>query len=279
MDMTVDEKAYYPDRAAVAVKQCSDNGENHLANPDPILLAGSLVMSGAGKAVVLAVGKSTIKETELTQDQLKMDAENTPLMKKLSVLAAIVSKYAYILAAVAFALFTVFWLCMNLFSDQSLVSNESLHGLLANLQIAVALLIVCVPEGMPLAISLAVAFSTENLKNEHLLIKNTEALEISGTLIDVMTGKTATLTEGDMRVGSLYIGNAMQDTSNLELNHELMKVFQSCLLLNTEARMEMGDDDHKYVPRGSPVEVGLLRFLIDQEVPVQEQLVERERLY
>ena len=192
-----------------------------------------------------------------------MDPEDTPLMKKLGILASIVGKWAYIMAAVAFALFTVFWLCMNLFSDQSLVSNDSLHGLLKNLQIAIALLIVCVPEGMPLAISLAVAFSTENLKNEHLLIKNTEALEISGTLIDVMTGKTATLTEGDMRVGSLYIGNGMQDTSNLELNHELNKVFQNCLLLNTEARMEMGDDDVKYTPQGSPVEVGLLRFLIE----------------
>lgn len=192
-----------------------------------------------------------------------MDPEDTPLMKKLGILASIVGKWAYIMAAAAFALFTVFWLCMNLFSDQSLVSNDSLHGLLKNLQIAIALLIVCVPEGMPLAISLAVAFSTENLKNEHLLIKNTEALEISGTLIDVMTGKTATLTEGDMRVGSLYIGNSMQDTSNLELNHELNKVFQNCLLLNTEARMEMGDDDVKYTPQGSPVEVGLLRFLIE----------------
>jgi len=279
MDMTVDEKMYYPDRANLAVKQCSDNGENHLANPDPILLAGSLVRTGGGKAVVLAVGKRTLKETELSPDQLKMDAEDTPLMKKLGTLAAIVGKWAYIMAALAFALFTVFWLCMNLFSDQSLVSNESLHGLLKNLQIAIALLIVCVPEGMPLAISLAVAFSTENLKNEQLLIKNTEALEISGTLIDVMTGKTATLTEGEMRVGSLYIGNAMQDTSNPELNHELMKVFQNCLLLNTEARMEMGDDDHKYTPKGSPVEVGLLKFLIEQEVPVQDQLVERERMY
>ena len=94
-----------------------------------------------------------------------------------------------------------------------------------------------------------------------------------------MTGKTATLTEGDMRVGSLYIGNSMQDTSNLELNHELNKVFQNCLLLNTEARMEMGDDDVKYTPQGSPVEVGLLRFLIEQEVPVQDALVDRERNY
>jgi hypothetical protein len=41
--------------------------------------------------------------------------------------------------------------------------------------------------------------------------------------------------------------------------------------------MEMGDDDHKYIPAGSPVEVGLLKFLIENDLPVQEKLVERER--
>ena len=208
--MTVDEKLYYPDKHEYATKQCSYAGENHLDNPDPILLSGSLIMTGNGKAVVMAVGKNTLRETEMTKGMLKMDAEETPLMKKLGVLAAIVGKWAYIMAALAFVLFTIFWFCNILFGTHaSLVSSASLLGLLKNLQIAVALLIVCVPEGMPLAISLAVAFSTDNLKNEFLLIKNTEALEISGTLIDVMTGKTATLTEGDMHVGSLYIGNAM----------------------------------------------------------------------
>ena len=193
-------------------------------------------------------------------------------------MAKIVEKWAYILAALAFVLFTIFWLCNILFGTHArLASSASLLGLLKNLQIAVTLLIVCVPEGMPLAISLAVAFSTDNLKNEFLLIKNTESLEISGTLIDIMTGKTATLTEGDMRVGSLYIGNSMQDTSNLELNHELNKTFQNCILLNTEARMEMGDDEHKYIPSGSPVEVGLLKFLIENEFPIQDELVNRER--
>lgn len=76
-----------------------------------------------------------------------------------------------------------------------------------------------------------------------------ESLEISGMLIDIMTGKTATLTEGDMRVGSLYIGDCMQDTSNLELNHQLKKTFHNLIILNSEARMEMTDDDiPKFVP-------------------------------
>ena len=169
--------------------------------------------------------------------------EETPLMKKLGILAAIVAKWAYILAGLTFLLFTLNWFLSVLFGgSMTLVSNESAMRIIENLQIAVVLLIVCVPEGMPLAISLAVAFSTDSLKNEFLLIKNMESLEICGTLIDVMTGKTATLTEGTMRVGTLYIGNNMADTSNLELNHELNKTFQNCIILNTEGRMEMDDD-------------------------------------
>jgi len=237
-------------------------------------------MTGNGKAVVLAVGDRTLREVELTKDELKIGEEKTPLMEKLETLGAIIGKWAYIVSAAAFVLFTIFWFCNIMFSeDLALASNASLMKLVKNLIIALALLIVCVPEGMPLAISMAVAFSTDNLQKEHLLIKNIEALEISGTLIDIMTGKTATLTEGDMRVGSLFIGGAFQDTDNLELNHELNKTFQTAIILNTEARMEMHDDDKKFVPQGSPVEVGLLKFLIDCEIPVHESLVERERLY
>ena len=87
-------------------------------------------------------------------------------MKKLSILGAIVGKWAYIVSAVAFVLFTVHWFIEILVSDQKLVESKSLLGLLENIQLAIALLIVCVPEGMPLAISIAVAFSTDNLKKE-----------------------------------------------------------------------------------------------------------------
>ena len=180
MDMTVDEKMYYPDRAQSSrtPKQCSmktineaqEEDTNHLDNPDPILLSGSSIMSGAGKAVVLSVGKNTLREVELNIEDLKMGEEKTPLMEKLETLANIIGMYARVFSALAFVLFTIFWFCNILFgtswdgSSQSLASNESLLGLLKNLITALALLIVCVPEGMPLAISMAVAFSTDNLK-------------------------------------------------------------------------------------------------------------------
>ena len=101
---------------------------------------------------------------------------------------------------------------------------------------------------MPLAISLAIAFSTSNLKAEYLHVKKNKALEVSGSIVEVVTGKTNTLTKGDMEIATLYIGNTLyqdvnerEDDEELELNRELMKLFQQCVLLNSDARMEMTD--------------------------------------
>ena len=148
---------------------------------------------------------------------------------------------------------------------------------------------------MPLAISLAIAFSTQNLKAEYLHVKNNKALEVAGSIEEVVTGKTNTLTTGDMDIATLYIGNTLyEDVSkrgegnDLELNRALLKNFRHCVLLNTEARMEMADSNDadpfappQYFPSGSPVEVGLFRWLIRQEktVPIQSILVERERAH
>ena len=136
------------------------------------------------------------------------------------------------MAFVAFLLFTLFWISKILYTEEYLLSNASLQALLKNLQIAVALLIVSVPEGMPLAISLAIAFSTSNLKAEYLHVKKNKALEVSGSIVEVVTGKTNTLTKGDMEIATLYIGNTLyqdvnerEDDEELELNRELMKLF------------------------------------------------------
>jgi len=69
---------------------------------------------------------------------------------------------------------------------------------------AVALLIACVPEGLPLAIAIATALSSDVLVEQNLLIKNLSALEKAGVLTDVVTSKTNTLTQGKLSVAALY---------------------------------------------------------------------------
>lgn len=269
MDMTVDQKEYFTEEIIPVEKQCSYNGENHLDNPDPTLLQNSLVMNGSGKAVVLAVGKNTLREKELTKQDLQILDTNTPLQIKLGVFGAVLGKWAYLFSFIAFVMLSVFWLCNIMFGKgHMLVSKDSIHGLLDNIQIAIALLIVSVPEGLPLAVAMSMAFSIDKLKQDHLLIKNLSSLETSGSLIDVLTGKTATLTEGDMHVGMFYSGSTKQKAKFPEMNNQLFRSVQDAIVLNTEGRMEMCDQEHKYKPEGSPVEVGMLRFLIENDVPV-----------
>lgn len=175
-------------------------------------------MAGAGKAVVLAVGEKTLHEVENEGKQLNFGEEFTPIQIRLQKLAVVISKYAYIFAALCLTVSTIFLIFNIMFGQDSegtgisLISTDSLLDFLENMQIAVALIIVSVPEGLPLAISLALAFSIDRLMKDNLLIADLEALENSGCLTDVCTGKTCTLTEGNMTIGTLYTGCAEQET-------------------------------------------------------------------
>jgi len=69
---------------------------------------------------------------------------------------------------------------------------------------AVAIIIVAVPEGLPLAVSLSLAYSIDTMKKDNLLVKHLESVETMGTVTEICTGKTATLTKNDMQVHSFY---------------------------------------------------------------------------
>jgi P-type E1-E2 ATPase len=93
-----------------------------------------------------------------------------------------------------------------------------LTALIENAEVFVAILIVCIPEGLPLAVSVAMAFSTERLQESNLLIKNLNALESCGMITDVITGKTGCLTEALMKVVSFTTGESEHAAESPEIN-------------------------------------------------------------
>jgi magnesium-transporting ATPase (P-type) len=157
-----------------------------------------------------------------------------------------------------------------------IVSSQSISRAIDLASTAIALLIVCIPEGMPLVISMAMAFSVDQLKKENLLIKNLDALETAGQVVDILTGKTATLTTGDMEVSRIHVIDQTFEIDSLQANMEVLKTLYDCIVLNCDAHMQM-DNNNDYKPVGSPVEVGLLKMLIKRGIAVQEKLIERER--
>ena len=285
MDMHVDQKQFYQhiDDSENAAKQCSycDAEKDKVENPDPILLQDSIVMTGTCKAVVLAVGKHTLKEKEIAGDMkndqyaLQIEKTLTPFQTKLEILAGIVGAYAYTLTIIALILFGIVWLIWVMAKDGAkLVDADSITRAIDLASTAIALLIVCIPEGMPLVISMAMAFSVDKLKEEHLLIKNLDALETSGQLSNIITGKTATLTTGDMEVAKINIDNTTYDSENFNCNLEVQNFLWDCIIMNCDAHMQMKGIE--YQPIGSPVEVGLLKLLLNNNVNVQDKLIERE---
>lgn len=73
--------------------------------------------------------------------------------------------------------------------------------------VSVVLMMVSIPEGLPLAVSIAMALSVNNLKKDQILIKNLEAIQTCATLHDICVGKTGTLTNGEMKVSKYHFGN------------------------------------------------------------------------
>jgi P-type E1-E2 ATPase len=125
---------------------------------------------------------------------------------------------ATLAAILAFILFTLFWFFYLGFGELKFISLDALLMMVANFQICLALLIVSVPEGMPLAISMALAFSFGKLTSDDVLVKKQEALETSGSLTSICTSKTSTLTKGDLDVAKFFVASTQLDVGNPKMN-------------------------------------------------------------
>lgn len=135
-----------------------------------------------------------------------------------------------------------------MFTDSQLLSNDTLIKILEYFTIAVTIVIVAVPEGLPLAVTIAMAFSVDIMKKDYLLVKNLEACETLGTITEICTGKTATLTNNIMSVKSFYtVGQFIENTKSTtlttsNLNEDVLDLIKDCIIYNCDARVEMSED-------------------------------------
>lgn len=162
-------------------------------------------------------------------------------------------------------------------SEEELASKPSvaatvLEQLSGHIVLCVVLIVVSIPEGLPVTVGMSLAFSVVRMNEDKILVRKLDAPEKMGGVEEVLCGKTGTLTKNDMRVGKIYcegrqINNSRKDTIlHCELSAETIERIKEAILYNTDARVEM--DATKYVPVGSGTEVALLRFLQDADIPV-----------
>ncbi|KAG8971302.1 hypothetical protein FRB90_010532, partial [Tulasnella sp. 427] len=204
-------KITYEDAIAEKQKGAQSKG-------DCFFISGSKVLEGVGSYLVVAIGPRSFNGRILMD--LRGETENTPLQVKLNALAELIAKLGSLAGGILFlALLIRFF--VHLKTDPSRSANTKAMEFVNILIIAVTIIVVAVPEGLPLAVTLALAFATKRMTKEMLLVRVLGSCEIMANASVVCTDKTGTLTTNVMSVvaGSIGVhGKFAQEKDNNRRN-------------------------------------------------------------
>lgn len=180
-----------------------ENGDD-LRKADPFILSGALVSEGVGSFLVTATGVNSSHGKILMS--LREDPEVTPLQSKLNTLAEYIAKLG---GAAGLLLFIVLFIeFLVRLPHNTLDGAHKFQEFLNIFIVTVTIIVVAVPEGLPLAVTLALAFATTKMLKENNLVRHLKACEVMGNATAICSDKTGTLTENKMTVVAGTIGTS-----------------------------------------------------------------------
>ncbi len=228
--------------------------------PSDYAMRGTKVMEGHGVMEVFAVGDATENGKVFEAAQID-DSVKTPLNEQLDGLGDLITKVSYAIAALI-----VVGRVIMYFVNADFEWIHFIGYLLNTLMIAVTLVVVAVPEGLPMAVTLSLAYSMRRMLKTNNLVRKMHACETMGATTVICTDKTGTLTQNQMQVADTrFYGNPPMD------------VVYEGIAVNSTAQLDLSAD--KPAVLGNPTEGALLLWLKEKGVdyaPLREkaQLVE-----
>ncbi|ONM01685.1 Calcium-transporting ATPase 2 plasma membrane-type [Zea mays] len=257
---------------SLLINESSLTGESEpvAVNEDnPFLLSGTKVQDGSCKMLVTTVGMRT-QWGKLMATLSEGGDDETPLQVKLNGVATIIGQIGLFFAVITFIV-----LSQGLFSkkyhEQMLLSwsGDDALELLEHFAIAVTIVVVAVPEGLPLAVTLSLAFAMKKMMNDKALVRHLAACETMGSATTICSDKTGTLTTNHMAVvkacicGNIKEVNGSQNASKLrsELPEIVIKTLLESIFNNTGGEVVINQDG-KYQILGTPTETALLEFAL-----------------
>ena len=233
----------------VAEKSLESGGDG--AYPRNIILRSTMVMNGRGEFVVTAVGDAT-EIGKVAKKSTEQTSVETPLNMQLDKLAKMISKVGSVVSVAAFFIFLI----------HDILTNPAWGGkdyfymaeiVLKYFMMAVTMIVMAVPEGLPMAITLSLALNMRRMLKSNNLVRKLHACETMGAVTVICTDKTGTLTQNKMQV------------SALELKQGDEALLDTAIALNSTAELNDGK------PIGNPTESALLLWL-DAQGKDYEQL-------
>ena len=242
-------------------------------------MRGTTVVDGHGVMIVDKVGDATGYGKVYEGSQIENNVQ-TPLQVQLAGLAKIISKAGYTIAGVTF-----FGLVIKLFMTNPDLPVMDLIGAILNIfMIAVTLIVVSVPEGLPMSVTLSLALSMNRMLKTNNLVRKMHACETMGATTVICTDKTGTLTQNQMQVYQTNFFNLQDQKVG---NEEVSRLIKEGIAVNSTAFLDLSEEKPKTM--GNPTEAALLLWLhgnkqdyqsLREEAKVVEQLTfSTERKY
>ncbi|KEH20815.1 membrane calcium-translocating P-type ATPase [Medicago truncatula] len=255
---------------SLLIDESSLSGESEpvfITEKHPFLLSGTKVQDGQGKMLVTTVGMRT-EWGKLMETLNEGGEDETPLQVKLNGVATIIGKIGLFFAIVTFLVLTVRFLVEKaLHGEFGNWSSNDATKLLDFFAIAVTIIVVAVPEGLPLAVTLSLAFAMKKLMNDMALVRHLSACETMGSASCICTDKTGTLTTNHMVVNKIWIcenttqlkGDESADELKTNISEGVLSILLQAIFQNTSAEV-VKDKNGKNTILGSPTESALLEF-------------------
>ncbi|KAH9023999.1 calcium-translocating P-type ATPase [Lactarius deliciosus] len=196
------------------------SGLELLKHTDCFIVSGSRVLEGVGSYVVTSVG--TQNSNGRIVIALPRDSENTPLQLRLNDLSEAIAKIGSIAGGLLFAALLVRYFVQLGTNNPQRSSSENGIAFANMLIIAVTLVVVAVPEDLPLSVALALAFTTNRMSKDNLLVRALGSCETLANVSVICTDKTGTLTQNEMIVVAISVGVHPKFVRRLEENRERM---------------------------------------------------------
>ena len=229
--------------------------DNEATYPSNRVLRSTTVVDGNGVMCVELVGDAT-EYGKVNKGALIDNNLETPLQLQLKRLAGVISKLGYAVAALTFVMLTV-----KLFLGGEASTMGILSALLHNFMIAVTLIVVSVPEGLPMSVTLSLALSMNRMLKSNNLVRKMHACETMGAATVICTDKTGTLTQNRMQVyETRFLSLAEQKLSG----DKVSSIIKEAIAVNSTANLDKASGQVKTI--GNPTEAALLLWLDSQSV-------------
>ncbi|EOA32763.1 hypothetical protein CARUB_v10016069mg [Capsella rubella] len=231
----------------------SDHVEVSLTG-NTFLFSGTKIADGFGKMTVTSVGMNTAWGQMMSHISRDTN-EQTPLQTRLNKLTSSIGKVGL------------------LYNGKKTKSDEIVNAVVEMVAAAVTIIVVAIPEGLPLAVTLTLAYSMKRMMKDQAMVRKLSACETMGSATVICTDKTGTLTLNQMKVTDFWFG--LESGKASSVSQKVVEMFHQGVAMNTTGSVFKAKSGTEYEFSGSPTEKAILSWAVEELKMDMEEVIEQ----